>query len=85
LYPAGKVTPVGVLVLGLGEGEMVGDGLLDPEDDPVLVLGVTDGLPDGPVLGLPDPLWPLVGLLPCALEVPGADAPPEPPCFPVAG
>jgi hypothetical protein len=55
-YPDGRVGPVGVLVVGVGVGVLLGDGLLEPEDDPEPVLGVADGLPDGWDLGLPEPL-----------------------------
>ncbi len=60
------------LVLGVGVGVLLGDEPGDPEDDPEPVVGVADGLD----LGLPE-LWPVVGLLPCALEVPPAEGPPE--------
>jgi hypothetical protein len=46
-YPAGKAGPVGVLVVVVGVGLLLGDGLLDPDDDPEPVLGVGDGWPDG--------------------------------------
>lgn len=64
-------------MLGVGVGVLLGDELGEPEDDGP-VLGVADGLD----LGLPE-LWPLVGLLPCALEVPPAESPPEPAWVPV--
>ena len=48
-------------VLGLGVGLVLAEGLGDGEEGPVppLVVGVADGLPDGPVFGL---LRPVVGL-----------------------
>jgi hypothetical protein len=40
-------------VLGLGVGLLLVEGLGDGEVDPLpLVVGVADGLPDGPVFGL---------------------------------
>jgi hypothetical protein len=72
-----------VEVLGLGVGLVLAEGLGDGEEGPVppLVVGVADGWPDGPVFGL---LRPVVGLLPCVLEVPPPDGPVLP-CLPGEG